>query len=167
MKSHKLLNWLKNKLTWLPILSLAACQNNTVYHSYNPISTEGWRKNDTLVYFLPASINTGVYDLTIGIRYQEAYSYRDIWLEISHNTKDTLTYVTDTLQLFLADETGNRIGNSPGGLYQCELPYKASFPIRTEGNTRTFRIVHIMTDNPLTGISDVGIRISQPENRTN
>lgn len=36
MKSHKLLHQLKNKLTWLPILILAACQNNTVYHSYEP-----------------------------------------------------------------------------------------------------------------------------------
>ena len=36
MKSHKLLYQLKNKLTWLPILILAACQNNIIYHSYAP-----------------------------------------------------------------------------------------------------------------------------------
>ena len=29
----------------------------------------------------------------------------------------------------------------------------------------TFRIVHIMTDNPLTGISDIGIRLRKPENQ--
>ena len=37
--------------------------------------------------------------------------------------------------------------------------------IRTEGSARTFRIVHIMTDNPLTGISDIGIRLREPENQ--
>ena len=37
--------------------------------------------------------------------------------------------------------------------------------IRTEGSARTFRIVHIMTDNPLTGISDIGIRLRKPENQ--
>ena len=40
-----------------------------------------------------------------------------------------------------------------------------TIPIRTEGSARTFRIVHIMTDNPLTGISDIGIRLRKPENQ--
>ena len=149
MKSHKLLYQLKNKLTWLPIIILAACQNNIIYHSYTPVPLDGWNKSDTLVYTLPNSIPAGNYEAEIGIRYQESYPYRDIWLEVSHNTKDTLTYVTDTLQLFLVDEAGN----------------KTSIPIRTEGSARTFRIVHIMTDNPLTGISDIGIRLRKPENQ--
>ena len=101
----------------------------------------------------------------IGIRYQESYPYRDIWLGVSHNTEDTLTYVTDTLQLFLVDEAGNKTGNGLCGLYQCNLPYKAFIPIRTEGSTRTFRIVHIMRDNPLTGISDIGIQLRKLENQ--
>ena len=165
MKSHKLLYQLKNKLTWLPILILAACRNNIIYHSYAPVPLDGWDKSDTLVYTLPNSIPAGNYEAEIGIRYQESYPYRDIWLEVSHNTKDTLTYVTDTLQLFLVDEAGNKTGNGLCGLYQCDLPYKASIPIRTEGSARTFRIVHIMTDNPLTGISDIGIRLRKPENQ--
>ena len=111
MKSHKLLYQLKNKLTWLPILILAACQNNIIYHSYAPVPLDGWDKSDTLVYTLPNSIPAGNYEAEIGIRYQESYPYRDIWLEVSHNTKDTLTYVTDTLQLFLVDEAGNKTGN--------------------------------------------------------
>ena len=167
MKSHKLLHQLKNKLTWLPILIFAACQNNTVYHSYEPVSLDGWSKSDTLVYTLPNSIPAGNYEVEIGIRHQESYPYRDLWLEIGHNTQDSLVYVTDTLQLFLADEAGNKTGDGPCGLYQCGLPYKASLPIRAEGNTRAFRIVHIMTDNPLTGISDVGIRLRRLESPMN
>lgn len=163
MRNRKLLHQLRNKLACLPVFLLAACQSHTVYHSYEPISPDGWAKSDTLVYALPASIPMGNYEMEIGIRFQESYPYRDIWLGISYNTLDTLTYVTDTLQLFLADEGGNKTGNSPGGLYQCDLNYNASFPIRVEGNARTFRIVHLMTDNPLIGISDVGIQLRKPE----
>ena len=61
MKSHKLLYQLKNKLTWLPILILAACQNNIIYHSYAPVPLDGWDKSDTLVYTLPNSIPAGKY----------------------------------------------------------------------------------------------------------
>ena len=165
--SHKLLWLIKNKIACLPIiyLLLTACHSNTVYHSYQSIPTTGWSKSDTLVYTLPNSIPAGNYEAEIGIRYQESYPYRDIWLEVSHNTKDTLTYVTDTLQLFLVDEAGNKTGNGLCGLYQCNLPYKAFIPIRTEGSTRTFRIVHIMRDNPLTGISDIGIQLRKLENQ--
>ena len=122
-------------------------------------------EGSNIVTDIPRYFTAGNYEAEIGIRYQESYPYRDIWLEVSHNTKDTLTYVTDTLQLFLVDEAGNKTGNGLCGLYQCDLPYKASIPIRTEGSARTFRIVHIMTDNPLTGISDIGIRLRKPENQ--
>lgn len=165
MRNRKLLHLLKNKPAWLPVLLWAAtaCQSNIVYHSYQPVSPDGWDKSDTLVYALPASVSAGKYEAEIDIRYRESYPYRDIWLGVSHNMQDTLIYTTDTLQLFLTDESGRRKGNSPAGLYQCNLPYKASFPIRMEGNTRTFRIVHIMTDRPLKGISDVGIRLRKAE----
>lgn len=165
MRNHKLLYQIRNRLIWLPVILLAACQSNTVYHSYEPIPLTGWAKSDTLVYTLPASIPAGNYEVEIGIRYQEAYLYRDIWLGISHNMQDTLNYATDTLQLFLADEVGNKTGNGPGGLYQCDLTYKEIFSISQEGNARTFRLVQIMTDNPLKGVRDIGIRLRKAEEK--
>ena len=127
--SHKLLWLIKNKIACLPIiyLLLTACHSNTVYHSYQSIPTTGWSKSDTLVYTLPASIPAGTYEMTIGIRHQESYPYRDLWMNISTNVKDTSTYTTDTLQLFLADKTGNWNGNGPGGLYQFTKLYTPSF----------------------------------------
>lgn len=166
MRNRKLPHQIRNRLIWLPVILLAACQSNTVYHSYEPIPLTGWAKSDTLVYALPASVPAGNYEVEIGIRYQEGYLYRDIWLGISHNMQDTLNYTTDTLQLFLADEAGNKTGgNSPGGLYQCDLTYKESFLISREGNARTFRLVQIMTDNPLTGVRDIGIRLRKAEEK--
>ncbi|GAA6340129.1 hypothetical protein I090019C5_13670 [Phocaeicola massiliensis] len=100
--------------------------------------------------------------MTIGIRHQESYPYRDLWMNISTNVKDTSTYTTDTLQLFLADKTGNWNGNGPGGLYQFTKLYTPSFTIAQDSASRNIRIVHIMTDNPLKGISDVGIRLEKP-----
>ena len=103
MKSHKLLYQLKNKLTWLPILILAACQNNIIYHSYAPVPLDGWDKSDTLVYTLPNSIPAGNYEAEIGIRYQESYPYRDICLEVRQKTNDTYTNFKDNLQLIMLD----------------------------------------------------------------
>lgn len=160
MKSRKFLHLhpIKNKWVCLPVcFLLAACHGHTVYHSYQPVTTTGWNKSDTLIYTLPASIPAGTYEAEIGIRHQEAYPYRNLWLSISGNMLDTLTYTADSLQLFLADETGNWNGDGPGGLYQFTQLYKPDFTITQEGSSRTIRIVHIMKDKSLKGISDVGI----------
>lgn len=162
MNNLKFLHSLRKKLVWLPLILLAACayQSNTAYHSYHPVPSIGWDKSDTLVYTLPATVPAGEYEMKIEIRYKESYLYRNLWLEIKQNMQDTLHYATDTIQLFLADETGKRAGNSPGGLYQCTFPYKANLSINEEGCGRTFRLVQIMKDNPLEGISDVGIQLT-------
>lgn len=160
MASHNLLHRIKHKWACLPVcLLLAACHGNTVYHSYRPVATTGWGKGDTLVYTLPASIPPGRYEMEIGIRHQETYPYRDVWIAISQNMQDTLVYTTDTLQLFLADETGNWYGNGPGGLYQFAQSCNSQFIITQESASKHIRIVHIMKDKPLKGISDVGIRL--------
>lgn len=159
MKSHKLLRPIKINIFGLLALLLPACQSNTIYHSYQPAPLAGWSKSDTLVYTLPENIPTGSYEVEIGIRHRETYSYRNLWLTISQNMQDTLRYRTDTVEINLADETGNWKGDGPGGLYQYTCRYKSSLPIIAEGSARTFRIVQIMKDNPLKNISDVGIRL--------
>ncbi len=141
-------------------LVLAACQSNTLYHSYQPVPSEGWAKSDTLLYTLPDSIAAGLYALEIGIRYGAAYPYRDLWLTIAHNLQDSLTYTTDTLQVFLADEQGKRVENSPGGLFQFTFPYPKPLSI-SEKSGRTFYIQHFMKDSLLVGVNDVGILIAR------
>ncbi len=160
MKSPKLPKRLRNSLILAVTLVWTACQSNTIYHSYQPVPTEGWAKSDTLVYTLPDSIATGTYALEIGIRYGTAYPYRDLWLTIAHNLQDSLTYSTDTLQVFLADEKGKRTENSPSGLFQFTCPYSKPLPIN-EKSGRALYIKHFMADSLLVGINDVGIRITR------
>lgn len=156
-----LLPLIKNKWTWLLIPLLTACHSHTVYHSYCPVPPQGWGKGDTLVYQLPASIPEGVYDLEIGIRYQEGYPYRDIWLAVSRHLTDSALCATDTLHFFLTDEAGNKTQNSPGALYQYTAHYPTPISLQDTDTIRSFHLVHLMKDNPLRGITDMGIRLTQ------
>lgn len=164
MKSRRLLHRIRNSWACLPLcLSLAGCHGNTVYHSYRPVPTTGWQQGDTLVYTLPATVPAGTYEAEIGIRHQEAYPYRDVWIGISQNMQDTLAYTTDTLRIFLADEAGNWNSVGTGGLYQLTETFRPKLVIAQEGESRSFRIVHIMKDKPLEGVSDIGIRLRRTE----
>lgn len=131
------------------ILLTISCQNSTIYHSYQPVEKTGWNKNDTLVYSLPQALPNQFYQYEIGIRHKDSYPYRDIWLTINQ----------DTVHLYLADTTGYWKGRGIGNTRQATFPIRLSLP--SQDSIREFRIHHIMQDQPLNGILDVGLKIEE------
>lgn len=170
---------------------LTACHTDTVYHVYHPVSVNGWSKQDTLVYMLPDSLKEGCYQLEISVRHTEAYPYRDIWIELASEQEkpqqtytsqtepkdsleipqleasaDSMIWIRDTLHLYLADEKGRWIkGGTIGSLYQFSAP--AQWFCLNNKRGKTIRLIHIMKDNPLTGIHDIGIRLFQTREENN
>lgn len=142
-------NHLMNRIiSGLLLLICFSCQKNTLYHSYQPVNPTGWHKNDTLVYTLDSTLK-GNASLTyqIGIRHKDSYPYRDLWVKINE----------DTLHLYLTDSIGRWKGKGIGELRQLEIPF--SKHMEAEDSLVEFRIIHLMKDNPLSGISDIGIAI--------
>lgn len=126
-----------------------SCQQNTLYHSYQPVSVTGWYKNDTLVYSLPQALPNQPYTYELGIRHKDSYPYRDIWLTINQ----------DTLHLYLADSIGNWIGNGIGEIRQSAFPIQVS--TLPQDSIKEFHITHIMRDQPLNGILNIGLKIEK------
>lgn len=135
---------------WLISLFLTSCQGHTIYHSYQPVNHTGWHKNDTIVYTFDSLITTKELMLEIGIRHTDSYLYRDIWLTINQ----------DTVHIYLTDSKGHWNGKGIGELrsFIHKLPSN-----HFNDSIKEIRITHIMTDNPLTGIHDIGIRITNTD----
>lgn len=148
MKRNKQRTYFTVYLLFIFILT-TSCQGNTFYHSYQPVPTTGWSRSDTLVYPLATPIFNKDYIFDIGIRHKDSYQYRDIWLTINQ----------DTLHLYLADSIGNWEGKGIGETRQLIYPWKNNklYP----DSIHEFRIAHIMQDNPLTGILDIGIQVKK------
>lgn len=131
----------------LSILLTLACQDNTSYHSYQSINSMGWYRNDTLIFSLDSAItHDKAYELQLGIRHKDSYPYRDLWLTVNQ----------DTVHFYLADSIGHWLGSGIGELRQLTnlIPFKPK-----QDTIKEIRIVHIMQDNPLTGIQNLGISI--------
>lgn len=136
-------------MAWM--LAAISCKQNTIYHSYRPVEPAGWEKNDTLFYTLQQPIaNSGDHCLSIGIRHKDSYEYQDIWLVVN----------TDTVHLQLADPSGYWHGKGIGELRQY-THHPIPVPNHRGDTIREIRITHIMQDNPLKGIHDIGIEISR------
>ena len=146
MKKHHL----KTILLAVVIIA-AACQRNTIYHSYQPVNHTGWEKSDTLLYSLNDTLtNISSNQFYIGIRHKDSYKYQDRWLTINN----------DTVHLQLADSAGYWYGNGIGELRHLIFPISTQF-LHLEDSITEIRICHIMEDNPLKGIQDIGIEITR------
>lgn len=148
MRKHKAMNKWAGILILFLLLTVS-CQDNTIYHSFQPVNATGWNKSDTLCFSLPDSIYSPHYQYEVGIRHKDSYPYRDIWLTINQ----------DTIHLYLADSIGNWKGNGIGEMRQVTYPIQLN---TLQGDSiSSFRITHIMQDNPIHGIHDIGIRIKK------
>lgn len=148
MRKHRLIhNWTSCLL--LVLLLTVSCQKNTIYHSFQPVNAIGWDKSDTLIFTLPKVIANTSYQYEIGIRHKDSYNYRDLWLTINQ----------DTLHLYLADNKGNWKGTGIGEIRQLTYPIKIHS--LNQDSIQEFHITHIMEDNPLYGIHDIGLKIKE------
>ena len=151
-------NLLKNSIcmllmTWI----LTACDDNTVYHSYQSTPQGGWKKSDTLFFNVPLNDTLINLRLSAGVRNSSNYPYQNLDILISYNLEDSTVWKTDTLKFTLTDQEGKWKGTGWGSLYQSALPLK-DCSIKHPGNY-TFKVVHGMKDEQITGIIDVGLKI--------
>ena len=133
---------------------LYSCTTNTVYHKYNTIPEGLWERKDTLYFTISDSIESRIYSTEIGIRHTASYPYKDLWLSVFTPNKKK----ADTIHVYLTNDRGNWNSNgSTGGYFQytvsgTDLNYLSSAD-------SIIKICHIMNDNPLKGVTDIGIKI--------
>lgn len=160
-------NRLKNKKFCLSanalLLSVAslfcACDGQVVCHAFRSLPLKGWQRNDTLVFETAVTDSLTYYRLSVEVRNRNGYPYRNLPLTVSCTAPDGQTLPTDSLQLSLANEDGTWRGKGWGGLYQTTFP-AGSIRI-TQPGTYLFKIAYTLPDSLLTGINDVGIKLSK------
>lgn len=137
---------------------MAACNENTVYHSYQSLPGEGWGKSDTLSFELPITDSIPVtLELFAEVRNRSEYPYHDLHLFVSQNLQDSAVWQTDTIAICLADSSGRWTGKGWGSIYQSGVFVKS---VRTlhPGNY-TIKVMNGMKDEKLKGLNDVGVRV--------
>lgn len=157
----KHLNRLTNKITVCLFILFTACQENIIYHSYQPIHSKGWYRNDTMTYaFNSPMLYDNLHEWQIGIRHLDSYPYQDVWIGVIPITQDSLTqYKTDSIHLYLADSNGNWKGKGIGEHRQFTQTNSFKAVSEKSDTIIGFKIFHLMQDNPLPKIYDIGLRI--------
>lgn len=139
-------------------LSLAACDNGMVFYKYSHAPTEGWEKNDTVVFDVPKQKHAGIYRLDIGLRTNEQFPFTSISLVVEQTVLPQKTTRTDTLKCRLADEKGNILGR---GINHFQYDFALSDLNLKENDSLHVSIRHIMKRETLPGISDIGLKVTK------
>lgn len=135
---------------------LCSCSGDIAYSDTAGIGRDGWAA-DRIVSF-DAQVKPGVYDIDLLVRSTEKYEYQNIWLFV--DTKiDGVTVKTDTVEGFLSDNFGRRLGQGIGSKLTDYVALADS--VSMTDSAYTFSIRHGMRVDTLHGITDIGITISE------
>lgn len=137
--------------------SLPSCGGDVVYDKYRPTPTEGWEKNDTLVFDVPRLRRHGTYSQEIGVRITRDFPFTRVSLLVERVIEPGHKVVADTLDCRLYDDEGNILGH---GISHYQYRFALPGIEMREGDSLHVCIRHIMKREILPGISDIGFRMS-------
>lgn len=136
---------------------LVSCNHTAIFEQYQNISQEAWDMQDSICFHVDMNDTTSRYNVLLHIRNTEQYPYQNLWL-FTRSTAPDSTLAIDTLECFLADNSGKWINQSLLSTHEMPLLYMSNIRFPKIG-TYTFDVVHGMRDSVLHGISQIGISI--------
>lgn len=144
-------------ISGLGMTSLLSCQDSLFYSEYKDIPNAQWDSRDTIIFQLPNTEYPLDATLLVCVRTRQGSDYKKVVLSVEHLCDDTLLSA-DTLHLALYDSKGLPLGQAfPFSNYSSR-----SLPIHVVKDAHhTIRITHIMRQNPLDGVSDVGVFVER------
>ncbi|MDR0732989.1 MAG: gliding motility lipoprotein GldH [Dysgonamonadaceae bacterium] len=147
--------------TGLLFFLLASCVQDEAFFEYHSFQKSGWNREAAAIFSVDIDNTTDLFDISVEIRNNNDYSFRNIWLLVDFQSPGG-NVRTDTIGMYLADVSGKWYGTGIS-LYSLTIPYKTAVRFPEKGAYTCF-IRHGMSENPLKGISDVGLKVSKKIN---
>lgn len=137
----------------LALLCGASCTRGE-HSGYASVSPHGWIYGDTLIPIKGIQDSTLIVrgDMAVALRHSNSYDYSNIWLSLIYSTPDST--VTDTINITLADDFGNWLGQGMGLSYQLVDTIRRDIAIDI---CKPVKITHIMRTDTLSGIEQAGV----------
>ena len=162
-KTRKKMTAINNKslylLAILCVILLSSCNRGELFFRFYHIPQSQWRSDAPVVFTMDslAFRQDRKYQVFIELSANIAYPYRNIWLLVEHNLTDS-AFRRDSLQVFLVNEHGRRLGSGVGGLRQLSAPFLSDISLNPS-YIYQLKIGHGMRTNPLRGIEKVGVKV--------
>ena len=140
-------------LTIIPVLT-SSCIGNTLQHQFVHIGKDGWYRNDTITFDLPAANSEGRYAVETEIRTVRPFQYKKIYAVRELTLQAPLMAYKDTICI---ETAGSPSTNDERGVTLRCYNHSDSTLLLKEGQKGQLKIYHIMSREMLPHITDIGI----------
>lgn len=144
-------------LIWVLAVFFFSCTSNHLVDVNQSVTDNNWLYAKSLKTKFEIKDTTALYGLSFKIRNTVDYRYSNIYVLV--RLKGQGINKTTRFQFQMADSNGQWTGKGSGDLFMNTFTLFKDFRFPKSG-IYEFEIEQNMRDNPLTGISDVGLTIS-------
>jgi gliding motility-associated lipoprotein GldH len=148
------------KLIYLWIcIGLTSClpSDNAILNESATLPESGWNMKQPVCFEMEVKNTAQLYDIYITLRHNTDYECMNLFLFLKTYYPNQ-EYSRDTLECFLADETGRWFGKGSSSMKSCEMLFKRGVKFPQEGRY-TFEFVQGMRTESVKNIMDLGMKI--------
>lgn len=141
------------------VIIFSACDSNRVYEKNTELPNYVWDKNNKLRFDVNIQDSVSLHSVYINVRNASSYQYSNLFLFVlTRSPKGDI--LKDTVELTLANEKGQWLGEGLGDIWDIQIPYKTNIRFPVKG-IYTFQLEQAMRHEKLPFIMDAGIRVER------
>ena len=141
------------------LFAFACCQTIDVFEKTTAFSTHKWKSNEKLSFNFEIKDTVSVYNIYLVLRHEDAYSYNNIWLNLTE--KNPAESVTVRREFILGNNNMQRwLGSGMDDIFEHRILINPQ-PRPLHKGIHTFTLEQDMREDPLEHILNAGIRVEK------
>ena len=149
----------------LAVICFASCETVDLYEKHVPVPGHAWETGYKPEFTFLIKDSTAAYNIYVVLRHNERYNYNNIWINLSTRVPGDSTVRKARYELPLANNEGWITKQSAmDDLYEHRIRITPREGIAMKPGEYHFSIEHIMREDPLQHVMNVGLRIEKNTN---
>ena len=140
------------------LLFCLACQSNTLLNDHLSVPNQQWSYDQQLNSELKVNDTLGHYNAYLNLRINNNYRYANLYVLLRFQQPNSSKQLRYQFKLAAAD--GRWLGKGSSDIYSFQFPLFTNYRF-TDTGTYRISIEQNMRDNPLVGVSDVGLVVKK------
>ena len=145
----------------LLVIGFSSCDTAVVIDEHVKLDDNRWELNNVVKIEAAITDTVQPQNIYINVRNAGSYGFSNLYVFLNTYTPNG-QMARDTVELILADERGEWLGDGMGDIWDNRILFKKNF-VFSQAGTYRFELEQAMRMNPLPGIMDVGICIEAAE----
>ncbi len=142
--------------------AMAGCTKIQVFEKHAIIPNHKWDSHFKPSLEFDIEDTTAGYNIFIVLRHTNAYSYNNIWLKGSVIEPGSNKPNSQQYDILLADNTQGWLGDGMDDIFEHRILIQPRTRFPRKGKYQ-FQIQHVMREDPLPNIMNVGLRIEKAQ----